>query len=83
MTFMSWLGIHNHCGFDTPWDLPNKWLRYVNRHDYHHESFNQCYQTVFSFWDKLIGADAAYWVAWEKKVEARKKRELAEAKKAK
>ncbi|KAI9022618.1 hypothetical protein DFJ74DRAFT_670319 [Hyaloraphidium curvatum] len=62
-----WTVIHNHCGFELPWDLWNQVFGYVNYHDFHHQNFRGNYQTFFRFWDTLFGFDREY-VAWQRKV---------------
>ncbi|KAI9012206.1 hypothetical protein DFJ74DRAFT_710198 [Hyaloraphidium curvatum] len=77
MCFMTWIGIHNHCGFRCPWDVVNHVLKYVEYHDYHHESFNHSYQTILICFDWLFGYDKAFWVARKEKLAALAAREKA------
>ena len=44
-------------------------LKYVEYHDYHHESFNTSYQTILlGCFDVPFGYDRAFWIARKEKM---------------
>ncbi|KDE05431.1 methylsterol monooxygenase [Microbotryum lychnidis-dioicae p1A1 Lamole] len=54
--------IDAHSGYDFPWSL-NKILPFwagADHHDYHHQSFADCYSTSFRWLDALFGTDKKY-----------------------
>ncbi|KAK4058028.1 C-4 sterol methyl oxidase [Microbotryomycetes sp. JL221] len=51
-----------HSGYDFPWSL-NKVLPFwagAEHHDYHHQSFQDCYSTSFRYLDRIFGTDQKY-----------------------
>ncbi|SCV68549.1 BQ2448_671 [Microbotryum intermedium] len=54
--------IDAHSGYDFPWSL-NKIIPFwagADHHDYHHQSFGDCYSTSFRWMDTIFGTDKKY-----------------------
>ncbi len=70
-----------HSGYDFPWSLQNWFPLWAGaeHHDYHHQSFQDCYSSSLRWLDTLLGTDQKY----HKFRNAQKQAKLeAEAKKA-
>ncbi|SCZ90552.1 BZ3500_MvSof-1268-A1-R1_Chr1-3g02060 [Microbotryum saponariae] len=62
ITLRLFQAIDAHSGYDFPWSL-NKILPFwagADHHDYHHQSFADCYSTSFRWMDTLFGTDKKY-----------------------
>ena len=48
-----------HSGYDFPWSLRHfmPFWAGADLHDFHHQSFVNCYATSFRWWDRMCGTD--------------------------
>jgi len=64
-----WQAVEAHSGFDFPWSLPHiiPFWSGADHHDFHHQTFTNCFSTSFRVWDYLLGTDKNYHAARAKK----------------
>ena len=62
VTLRLFQAVDAHSGYDFPWSLRHflPFWAGADHHDYHHQSFRDCYSTSFRWWDHFLGTDSKY-----------------------
>ncbi|KAI9009240.1 hypothetical protein DFJ74DRAFT_687458 [Hyaloraphidium curvatum] len=61
LAFYTHIASRAHCGYALPWDPLNWLMPYVENHDWHHRRNNSNYQTLFFYWDWIVGGFNGFW----------------------
>ncbi|KXS09598.1 hypothetical protein M427DRAFT_218382 [Gonapodya prolifera JEL478] len=56
--FFTHIASRAHCGYELPWDPLNWVFPYCAYHDFHHLKTHYNFQTLFVFWDLIVGGNA-------------------------
>ncbi|KAJ3342634.1 Cholesterol 25-hydroxylase-like protein [Gonapodya sp. JEL0774] len=70
--FFTHIASRAHCGYELPWDPLNWVFPYCAYHDFHHLKTHYNFQTLFVFWDLLLGGNGPFWEFTRKRQAATK-----------
>jgi len=59
--FFTHIASRAHSGYELPWDPLNWFFPYCAYHDFHHLKTHYNFQTLFVFWDWVVGGHGPFW----------------------